>query len=235
MKNISEHFYKDLWPKIIFPAIINAYNNTDENFRSYVSLEKHSDEEYQRHLSNLYEEKRDWLKKIYFGNFKSEKEHWLDMHKISAVICRSLIGCKPFSFDVDKANKYKKENNKNDDLDWIIDNYFINYKVAVNCSIGIVLYDLLDKLGDERFINKEMVNVSSVIKSITSKSFELYNKKPTILWSEHESFYKSMILNIAINDSNKRDFDYLGFAVNSFQLQQYEILKCQFNYNLNHI
>lgn len=229
MKKISEHFHNDIWPLIINPAIENARKKLDKDFSAYVDLKEFDSDEYKTYLSSLYEEKRDWLKKIYFGSFEIEKEHWLDMHKISAVICRSLIGCKPFSFDVAKANKYKKINNKNDDLNWIIDNYFINYKVAVNSAFGLVLYDLLDKIGDGKSIDEKLVDSSNVVSKLTESGFDLYQKDPNLLKSEHEPFYKSMILNIAINDSNKRDFDYLGFAVNSFQLQQYEILKCQYN------
>lgn len=43
--------------------------------------------------------------------------------------------------------------------------------------------------------------------------------------------YKRIILKLAINDANKRDFDYLGFATICFQLQQYEVLLKQFNKN----
>lgn len=231
MKELSEHFNNCLWPKIISKSITNAEENLDKKFAKYAevkNLVSECENKYQENLCLMYENKRDWLKKIYFGNFKTDEDRCLDMHKIAAIICRSIIGCKPFSFDVKKANKYKKEKDLDDNLDWIIDNYFINYKVAVNCAFAIILYDLFDRLGEKSSIiesnDEEIVNL---IKVFSEQGFDMYTS--SILKSEHETFYKSSILNLAINDSNKRDFDYLGFATICFQLQQSEIMRQQLN------
>lgn len=231
MKELSEHFNNYLWPKIISKSITNAEKKLDQEFTKYAKVESlvsKCENEYLENLCLLYENKRDWLKRIYFGNFKTNEDRCLDMHKIAAIICRCIIGCKPFSFDVQKANKYKKGKDLDDNLDWIIDNYFINYKVAVNCAFAIILYDLFDRLGEKSSTiesnNEEIVNL---IKIFSKQGFDMYAS--SILNSEHETFYKSSILNLAINDSNKRDFDYLGFATICFQLQQSEIMRQQLN------
>lgn len=222
MKNFSEHFDNSLWPKIIIKAIENAEKHIDNDFARYVQFEKINSVDYKKNLSSLYENKRDWLKRIYFGNFKSDEERCLDMHKIAAIICRSIIGCKPFTFDVQKANEYKKTHNLDKNLEWIIDNYYINYKVAINCAFAICLYDLFDKLGESNTENRN----DKLISMFSNEGFDMYNT--SILKSEHETFYKSVIINLAINDSNKRDFDYLGFATMCYQLQQNEVLRRQF-------
>lgn len=222
MKNFSEHFDNSLWPKIITKAIENAEKHIDNDFAKYVQFEKINSVDYKKNLSSLYENKRDWLKRIYFGNFKSDEERCLDMHKIAAIICRSIIGCKPFTFDVQKANEYKRKHNLDKNLEWIIDNYYINYKVAINCAFAICLYDLFDKLGESNTENQN----DKLISMFSNEGFDMYNT--SILKSEHETFYKSVIINLAINDSNKRDFDYLGFATMCYQLQQNEVLRRQF-------
>lgn len=223
MKNFSEHFDDLLWPKIIVQAIENAEKHIDSNFEEYVQLKKINSDDYKRSLSLLYENKRDWLKRIYFGEFKSDGERCLDMHKIAAVICRSIVGCKPFMFDVRKANDYKREKNLNENLEWIIDNYYINYKIAINCAFAICLYDLFDKLGEN---NTEKHQYDEIISVFSNEGFDMYST--SILKSEHETFYKSVIINLAINDTNKRDFDYLGFATMCYQLQQSEVLRKQY-------
>lgn len=222
MKSFSEHFDNSLWPKIIIKAIENAEKHIDKDFAKYVQFEKINSFDYKKNLSFLYENKRDWLKRIYFGNFKSDEERCLDMHKIAAIICRSIIGCKPFTFDVQKANEYKRSHDLNKNLDWIIDNYYVNYKVAINCAFAICLYDLFDKLGESNTENQN----DELISIFSNEGFDMYNT--SILKSEHETFYKSVIINLAINDSNKRDFDYLGFATMCYQLQQNEVLRRQF-------
>lgn len=231
MEKLSEHFNDSLWPIVIKSAIENAKKNIDSDFTQNVDftclLDKF-ESEYEQKLSILYERKREWLKRIYFGFAPSNHEKRLDMHKIAAIICRCIVGCKPFSFDVFKANKYKEEKNKNEELDWIIDNYFVNYKVAVNSALAITMYDLLDKLGEEK--NKTpIIDIENTLSKLTSKGFDLYQEKPFLLRSDHEFFYKSMVLNVAINDINKRHFDYLGLAASCFQLQQYEVVRCEYN------
>lgn len=230
--NVSEHFDDSLWPLVIKPAIENANKKIDPSFAEYVGsnclfFNDKSEGEYKSQLSSLYERKREWLKKIYFGFAKPDDKKLLDMHKIAAIICRCIIGCKPFSFDVSKANEYKEANGKNEQLDWIIDNYFVNYKVAVNCAFAITMYDLIDKLGKEEK-NDPIIDVPDIVQKLSKEGFDLYQAEPFLLKSDHETYYKSMILDTAINDINKRDFDYLGFAASCFQLQQYEILRCEY-------
>lgn len=230
MAKLSEHFNDSLWPIIIKPAIENAIDNLDPDFVKcvdFMCLLDEAEAEYKSQLSDLYERKREWLKRIYFGFARLDHEKRLDMHKIAAIICRCIIGCKPFSFDVSKANKYKDTNEKNTQLDWIIDNYFINYKIAVNSAFAITLYDLIDKLGDESK-KKPIIDVNNILYKITDAGFDLYQEEPFLLKSDHEAFYKSMVLDVAINDINKRDFDYLGFAALCFQLQQYEVVRCEY-------
>ena len=229
----SLHFEQYLWPKIILPAIKEALNQVDKDFYSFVDFKEVFDEDkYVKSLSNLYEEKREWLKRIYFTDNQLGQNKLLDMHKIAAVICRCVVGYKPFSFNVNKANNYKNNNAKNEDLHWIIDNYLINYKVAFNSALAITLLDFLDRLNDAQD-NSLNIDYQEIETYFTKNIFDLYEKDPQILPTSHECFYKSMIVDLAINDVAKRDFDYLSFAANCFQIQQYEIVKHEYLKALN--
>jgi len=228
MAILSEHFNDALWPLIIKPTIESADKDIDPEFKDFVEVDSFVNmDDYKTKLSTLYERKRDWLKRIYFRYAQPNDETLLDMHKIAAIICRCIIGCKPFAFDVDAANKYKDNKNKNENLDWIINNYFVNYKVAVNCAISITLFDLFDRLG-EISKSQHIIDVKNILNSINEKGFDLYQREPMLLKTNHESFYKSIIIQTAINDINKRNFDYLGMATTCFQIQQYEVLRSEY-------
>ena len=118
MKITSRHFNELLWPIFIKPAIECAIDDIDDNFKKDANLNcffLEDEKKYRDELSSLYKRKKRWLKRIYFGYAENLDEKLLDLHKIAAIICRCVIGCKPFSFDVGKANEYKMVNKKNND------------------------------------------------------------------------------------------------------------------------
>lgn len=227
--NQCEHFNKVLYPKIIIPAIINANRHTDDEFVKSVGLVNCSNnEQYISRLGNIYEEKRDWLKQIYYGsiaNRDNSNSFMLDMHKIAAVLCRSVIACKPFKFNTKAAAKYKSDNNKNQDIKWVVENYLINYKVAVDVAFGVCAFDLVDRLGEEENSGTELFIHDQLIELTNLGCLDYYSKP--ILRQTHSPFYYSLIEMLATNDTHGRSFDYLGFATICFQLQQYNVL----NYN----
>lgn len=229
MEEISFDFEKYLYPKAILPAIEIAEEEANKDFCGSVDFGKNfSEAEYKAKLSKLYKEKREWLKEIYFSNFTEEK--LLDLHKIAAVLCRCIIKLKPFAFDTIKASKYIESHNKNKETDWVIDNYLINYKVAYNVALNVTLYDLFNRLGeieDGKPLKKS--EIKRIFKRLSEDGLDEYAKGTTLVPIDHEPFYRSQIINLAINDLNKRNFDYLGFATNCFQLQQYTVLKCLVN------
>lgn len=218
MKQMSKHFEEQIWEKAVKKAIILADKQVCDDYKLEIDFQLKDLDEYKRTLSSIYEEKREWLKDIYFGIY-NDSEKYLDMHKLSAVVCRSILACKPFTFNVKKAEKYNKKNKKNDDLNWIIDNYFVNYKVAVNSALLLNLFDLTDRLKEKKVY---------MIDEFVANYFSLYNKEPKLWNNNHENFYSSLILNTAINDVNNRKFDYLGFATSMFQLQQYEGIRIEY-------
>lgn len=233
MNKLSKHFNEVIFPEIISPALKISFSNADSEYSRFVGLTLLSNEnDYKIKLSNLYEEKREWLKKIYFpklrfyssdDNFDKEGNacgQLLDIHKIAAVLARCILELKPFAFFLNKAEDYIKKNNKFSDFNWLSRNYLINYKFAIDVAMLLNLYDAIDKSNRSTNCDK-----NKLITNFTKYGFDYY--KNPILDIEHESFYNSLIINLAINDLNERDFDYLGFATNCFQLQQYSALVYQ--------
>ena len=227
LDDASVHFSEYIYPKAVTPVINAVLKNIDDAFKletdfSFFMKEK----EYEIELSKVYEEKRDWLKRIYFceNRFHSTQQPLLDMHKIAAVICRSIIKMKPFSFDIKKANDFIVKANKQEELDWLINNYLINYKVAFDSAMVLNLYDIINRLPSVDFQKSDNLKDTKEIKEnflthLAKKGFYYYKDIPFGIPYSHESYYKSSIINLAINDINKRDFDYLGFATNCFQIQ----------------
>lgn len=229
----SVHFSNYIYPKAVSPIIEAIRKKVDDEFKKQARFSLYMEEkEYERELSRVYEEKREWLKQIYFceNRFSMPEKPLLDMHKIAAVICRSMIKMKPFAFDIEKANDYILNANKQEDLDWLINNYLVNYKVAFDSALMLNLYDLINRLSYMDLSDKSLLDNpkdirEKFLKYLAKKGFYYYKEVPLNIPYSHEKFYKSSIINLAINDINKRDFDYLGFATNCFQIQQNTIFE----------
>lgn len=178
---------------------------------------------YRKRLKKIYTQKREWLKEIYLPH---EENPLLDFHKLAAVICRSILQEKPIRFNVQDAISYAKkrwpqekgkrentrENTDEERMDWFIDNIYVNYKIAFIAGLGIGYIDLYAQLKEtEQKALKEQL--------AQEEQFASYPKS-----ANHESFFNSMILALAKNEINNRSFDYLGFATNVYQLQQYTLM-----------
>ena len=224
MPEISKHFNDWIYPKVISASINAASKKIDEEFSNATGFCRYMEEDkYKQELSSIYEEKREWLKEQYFTQFDEAK--LLDFHKLAAVLCRSILRLKPFAFNIELADKYMAEHGKRTDKEWVINNYLVNYKVAIDVSLGFTLYDLFGKIGEKKVDMPKPNEYGDLLKNLSTYGLEKYKEGTTPVQIEHEPFYNSQIIEIAINDTNGRDFDYLGFATNCFQLQQYSLLK----------
>lgn len=243
----SAHFDKYLLPVIILPTIKEIDNSVDKDFKRAVSFYNYIDDgSYFKQLSKCYEEKREWLKNAYFGDNLVD-DSLLDMHKIAAILCRSILRYKPFAFDISKANDYKNElekklkseTQKNDEqiqnelLEWTVNNYWVNYKVAIDIALNVTFFDLINRLGtiETKYPEKNVygIDIDDMLCYLNKNGIDTYKSGTTPIPLSHESFYWSLIINLAINDTNKRDFDYLGMATTFFQIQQYSVLLHHYN------
>ncbi len=202
----QEHHFDFLWEMFIKPIINQAEQEVDGEFAKVCGFEKICLPYYKKQLEKIYKRKREWLKKIYLP---SDNEPLLDMHKIGAVLCRSIIGNKPFSFDVEKAKKFVMANNMQNDIQWYINNVCVNYKIAFYVSVGLVYAEVIKRLEEigEKEKMEEMQKIGHLY---------FYSKNPN-----HENFQNSSIIALMKNDILNRDFDYLFYATTLFQLERY--------------
>lgn len=236
MSDISA--FENIWNNIISKSIEFCKAELDDNFKKYANVETVNLTEYKIQLEQIYKRKLQWLKKNYLPN---EKNPTLDFHKLSSVMCRSMIGVKLFTYDISKSEKIfieissNKSLNQFDKIQWQINNVYINYKLAFLVAEGIVFVDLLywtqnkidsiknkyDKDSIENNVNKSMTKLEiykNLINVLNIKHNRLCNYKPS---SSHDDFITSGIIALMKNDYLNRDFDYLQFSLSMFQWQEY--------------
>lgn len=227
--NNSDSFnqsFEFLWNSIIFPTIKAAEEDVNEEFKKACNLQfAYSDiDKYKDDLMNFYHEKRQWLKGVYLPH---DEHPMLDMHKIGAILCRCLLAYKPFYFDYPKAEKYvvnKFGGNKENHIDWFIDNIYVNYKVAFYVSTGLVYIELLDSYSP----NGNFTDLKALRFFLDLGGIMYYAKSPT-----HDNYVNSCILALQKNDVLHRNFDYLSYAINLFQLESFNRMYYQLNIQQN--
>lgn len=230
--------FDNIWNKVFLRAVTLCEKEMDSEFKNKANVVFNTTNEYKNELNQLYKNKREWLKKEYLPN---EKEPILDFHKLSSITCRCIIGKKPVSFDVKVAEKMflsicsDESFNQIDEVNWQIDNVYINYKIAFLVAEGINFIDLIywahTKIDDiqNKYTEEEIANNFENTKDkieIYEEFILLLNKEEHRLYryegsSSHDNFMVSQIIALMKNDCLKRDFDYLQFAISMFQWQEY--------------
>lgn len=199
-----------IWDKVILGIIERAVAELDSDYKNKCDIDVIDLSRYKKKLEELYKKKREWLKRVYLP---LDNEPILDMHKIGAVLCRSIIGYKPISFDLEKTQKYIEDNKKQKDKKWFIDNVAVNYKIAFYVSVGLVYIEMVGTLKK----NKKDAEAKMVM---SDGSLNFYPKSP-----HHEDFPISCIIGLMTNDLANRDFDYLSYSAMLFQLERYNYIK----------
>ena len=220
--------FDDFWERSIYPTIIRCQSEADQEYVNGASLYLKEAEQYRKELKSIYIRKRNWLKKEYLPNDDIQR---LDFHKLSAIICRCLIGVKPFMFDVNSAMRFLIESKKESFIQRVgkstikyqIDNIYINYKVAFYASASIAFDDLKywTLLQIYALKNSGRNDLIAAYKELFVRLTNIKEFSEYPVSSCHDSFCDSMITSFVKTDLLKRDFDYLSFAAIMYQWQQY--------------
>lgn len=217
-----QYSFDFFWKKVIEPTIQNAFEEIDSDFKDACSLQLayNSFDDYKSKLMEFYREKRQWLKGVYLPH---ENHPLLDMHKLGAVLCRSILAYKPFYFDFKAAEKFVVKNfsgDKRNHIDWFIRNIYVNYRVAFYVSTGLIYLELL-------------YSHSAKGKTPNEKAFNYYQDLKGVMYYEksdsHDSYENSCIIALQKNDVLQRSFDYLTYAANLFQLEIYNRMLYRIN------
>ena len=210
------------WDEAILPSIQLAVNEMSLDFRIATSVSLQDTISYKTELESIYRRKREWLKQSYLPH---DSEPCLDFHKLAAIICRSIIGLKPIKYDIDAVEsvieQQKFHNNLHDEqIKWFVNNVYVNYKVAFLAAVGVVYANLVywAYTKQKNCSNKSVAEIyEAFAKLLLEKGCLCSYVDP----QSHENFENSMIIALMKNDLLQRDFDYLGFATNLYQLEYY--------------
>lgn len=211
-------FILEAW---IYPLIDDLYDKMDKDFIKECNVEKRDYRSYYPQMYSYYHNKRTLLKINYYGKDYKENPsvpHRMDVHKLSAIICRTMIEYKMIDFDVNSCYKYIEDNKiPKDNTQWLIDNALINFKIAFYASVVFLYQYMLFHYGESKEKNDILIHD----KLIESKKLNLYFEKHNV--NQHESFINCMILDIAKRDLGDRSFDYFMYSIIMYQLEEYNI------------
>jgi len=106
-------------------------------------------------------------------------------------------------------------NDKENHIEWFVNNIYANYKIAFYVSCGLVYLSLLYNFSD-----KGSCPDNDAMQFFMNLGGVVYYEKS----SSHDSYENSCIIALQKNDILKRNFDYLAYAINLFQLESYNVM-----------
>lgn len=215
MPDISN--FQFIWEKWITPLVYDIFQQVDSEFVKRTRFKVRDLDELEKKAEKYFLQRRRLLKSEYYGKDDLSVVRLMDFHKLSSIICRTLIEYKVFEFDINACNQIANKKDKTD-TDWLVKNALANYRLAFFSSV-VFLYQSMIFLSDkdkdsedERFINKKLKE---------NKKLDLYSDCYTNNKRVHESFENCIVLNLAKRDINGRSSDLLMYATIMYQLEKY--------------
>lgn len=216
---ISEIDFADfnfVWDSWILPTIHKMYEKIDPDFKEATKCNIKDLDNIKSLANRFYIEKRESVKREYYGtNFKTDgKPYLMDFHKLSSVLCRTLIEYKVFTFDVSRCKSYiteKKIDNKN--TDWLVHNALVNFRLAFYVSVVFLYQSMLFKTQEDSQLYELLLK---------RKKLDLYTKSSP--GNNHESFENSLVLDLAKRDINNHSFDCFFYSAIMYQLEEYNLM-----------
>ncbi len=207
--SILEFYY--IWDSWILSTIEEIYNQMDPVFKEKTRAKPRNLDEIKEKAAVYYCQKRNELKKQYYGDVTDGRR--MDFHKLSAVLCRTMMEYKVFEFDLEICEALAKNESK-ENTDWLVHNALINFRLAFYVSIVFLYQSTLFDLA------KTNPNLYELLKK--QRRFNLYTGIDTD--KKHESFENSLVLNLAKRNVQNRSFDYLMYSTIMYQLEEYNKL-----------
>ena len=191
-----------IWDNWMVPLINKLPNQMDAEFKEKTGFSIRDLEPIKVAASKYFVDKRDSVKKEYYGNYPSVvlDKHLMDFHKLSSVLCRTMIENKVYTYDVNLCIQY-----------WLVHNALINFRLAFYSSIVLLYQSMLFRLEPSE---KELYE-----KLKAQKRLNLYTAISAA--KTHESFENSLVLDLAKRDINNRSFDCFLYSTIMYQLEEY--------------
>ncbi len=203
-KHKSKSDYIVFYEEFVLPTIETCLKEiSDPNFKVEYEPVFLDEASYRKKYAKTFRFNRRKLKDLFYGD---DEHNFLNPMKLAAVLCHTLIDCKPIRF---QGNVNINENTLSSyNSVWLANNLFINYKIAFLSSISLVYSQILAEKKPD--VNSEFVKNGQLAK------YGYYDRN---------SFQTNVIINLARNSLLGRDFDDLMFALMMFQWHEYT-LKC---------
>lgn len=221
MKKITN--FQFIWKEWIMPLAEDLLKEVDTDFCQKTYLKKRDMEELFVPAEKYFKKKRKELKIVFYGNGYKDKVHRMDFHKLSAVLCRTLIQYKVFDFDITECEKIAESKDEKD-IDWLVKNALINFRLAFYASVVFLYQSMLFEYDDDEKGNDNDNNENKkVFKKLKEKEcLDLYeNHNKNFSNGVHESFENSVVLDLSKRDINNKSFDFLMYATIMYQLEEY--------------
>lgn len=210
--------FQYIWKEWIVPLIDDIYHQIDPTFVEKTGLKKRDLNSLGISAEKYFLKRRHILKCEFYGNnykFDESVIRLMDFHKLSAVICRTLVEYKVFEFDISSCLEIAQDKEETD-TDWLVKNALANYRVAFFASVVFLYQSMV-------FLSSKDKTDSKILAGLLKKEkLDLYSHiQSNAINKVHESFENCMVLNIAKRDINCRSFDMLTYATLMYQLEEY--------------
>ncbi len=207
----KHEFFDFLWDNWLVSLFQRMYDGMDDDFRTNVKAKICDLESIRVNAEKYFFIRYNTFKKDYYGYLDDEQTP--DIHKICAILCRTLIEEKIIKYDISACQQYIDEKNiDKKNTDWLVRNALVNYRIAFYASITLLYQGMLFKYKDPA-IHEKLEN---------NRNLNLYTKNDGSPKSiNHESFENYMILDLAKRDVNNKSFEFFMYAAIMYQLEEY--------------
>lgn len=211
--NLSDFNY--IWDNWVVGSLSKIESQMDTDFKRQANVRRRNTDEIKKVAAEYFLSKREKIKKEYYGETPSSNSHLMDFHKLSAILCRTLIEYKVYDFDIAECKKYIEKNSVDSkNTDWLVHNALVNFRVAFYASIVFLYNSILFQLSSSKSQLYPLL--------LQQKKLNLYTHEDK--GNIHESFENSLVLNLAKRDVNNRSFDTFLYSTIMYQLEQHNMM-----------
>jgi len=219
-KRESKHFSR-LW-RYVSRAVMDAFDECDEKFIVDCNVTRRNatkeTEIWKAAVEDVYRSLRSELEIECYGT--DDHESTLDPSKTAAVVCCALIKKKAISFNEDSALAMLKQKESvlqiNDVAGrirlnhWIVDNFFVNYKIAYLSGLMI----LFDTMLGELLHNSETLEYGKKLANLGC--IHHYPGR-----SEFDNFDVNFVLGLGRSDMKQKEINTFFLASHFYQMEMY--------------
>ncbi len=214
---MSKHFNR-MWQSVV-QAIDIAMDECDQEFVQRCNPVRRDKENLSYMAEKVYRRIRGRLRQECYGTKNGEEK--MDARKMAAVMCCTMMEQQAVRFDAIEAATLMEEKNvlfkkpkvKSDRTEynrWIVNNFFINYKIAYLTGLFIIL----DTLMSELLKNQNTVPFGRALAQ--QGQLSQYPKVPKV-----DGFDVSMVLGLGRAGMQRKPVDAFLLALQFYQIEMY--------------